>query len=63
MYCLFTSYNFRRQNCEDFKLTIEPNPQNLLRTDYFGNTQYYFSILKPHKVLQVIATSIVAVFP
>jgi hypothetical protein len=20
-----------RQNCEDFKLTIEPNPQNLLR--------------------------------
>jgi hypothetical protein len=34
-----------------------------LRTDYFGNTQYYFSILKPHKVLQVIATSIVAVFP
>jgi hypothetical protein len=30
MYCLFTSYNFR-QNCEDFKLTIEPNPQNLLR--------------------------------
>jgi transglutaminase-like putative cysteine protease len=53
-----------RQNCEDFKLTIEPNPQNLFaRTDYFGNTQYYFSILKPHKVLQVIATSIVAVFP
>jgi hypothetical protein len=34
-----------------------------MRTDYFGNTQYYFSILKPHKVLQVIATSIVAVFP
>jgi hypothetical protein len=34
-----------------------------LRTDYFGNTQYYFSILKPHKVLQVIATSIVTVFP
>jgi hypothetical protein len=28
MYCLFTSYNFQRQNCEDFKLT-EPNPQNL----------------------------------
>jgi hypothetical protein len=48
---------------KDFKLTIEPNPQNLFaRTDYFGNTQYYFSILKPHKVLQVIATSI-AVFP
>jgi transglutaminase-like putative cysteine protease len=64
MYCLFTSYNFRKAKCEDFKLTIEPNPQNLFaRTDYFGNTQYYFSILKPHKVLQVIATSIVAVFP
>jgi hypothetical protein len=61
---LFTSYNFRKAKCEDFKLTIEPNPQNLFaRTDYFGNTQYYFSILKPHKVLQVIATSIVAVFP
>ncbi|WP_016989994.1 transglutaminase domain-containing protein [Flavobacterium sp. ACAM 123] len=53
-----------RQNCEDFKLTIEPNPQNLFeRKDYFGNTQYYFSILKPHKVLQVIATSIIEVFP
>jgi hypothetical protein len=33
-----------RQNCEDFKLTIEPNPQNLFaRTDYFGNTQYFFN--------------------
>jgi hypothetical protein len=61
MYCLFTSYNFR-QNCEDFKLTIEQSSKFIARTDYFGNTQYYFSILKPHKVLQVIATSI-AVFP
>lgn len=52
------------QNCEDYKLTIEPNPQNLYaRKDYFNNTQYYFSILKPHKVLQVVASSIVEVFP
>jgi transglutaminase-like putative cysteine protease len=44
-----------RQNCEDFKLTIEPNPQNLFaRTDYFGNTQYYFSILKPQKFCKLL---------
>jgi transglutaminase-like putative cysteine protease len=51
-----------RQICEDFKLLIEPNPQNLYaRKDYFDNTQYYFSILKPHKILQVTATSLVEV--
>jgi transglutaminase-like putative cysteine protease len=52
------------QVCEDYKLTIEPKPQNLYsRKDYFDNTQFYFSILKPHKVLEVIATSIVEVLP
>lgn len=56
--------NSNRQNCEDYKLTIEPNPQNLYaRKDYFGNIQYYFSILKPHNILQVTATSLVEVFP
>ncbi|WP_418262123.1 transglutaminase family protein [Flavobacterium faecale] len=56
--------NSDKQVCEDFKLTIEPKPQNLYpRTDYFGNIKYYFSILKPHKILQVVTTSIVEVFP
>jgi len=56
--------NSSMQVCEDYKVTIEPKPQNLYsRKDYFGNTQYYFSILKPHTVLEVIATSVVEVFP
>ncbi|AWG20165.1 transglutaminase [Flavobacterium faecale] len=56
--------NSASQICEDYKLTIEPKPQNLYpRKDYFGNTKYYFSILNPHKVLQVISTSIVEVLP
>jgi hypothetical protein len=54
MYCLFTSYNFRKAKCEDFKLTIEPNPQNLFaRTDYFGNT-HYFSILNHIKFCKLL---------
>jgi hypothetical protein len=36
-----------RQICEDFKLLIEPNPQNLYARKDFDNTQYYFSILNP----------------
>ena len=56
--------NSASQKCEDYKLTIEPKPQNLYsRKDYFDNTKYYFSILKPHNVLQVTASSIVEVFP
>jgi hypothetical protein len=38
-----------RQICEDFKLLIEPNPQNLYARKDFDNTQYYFSILNPQK--------------
>lgn len=56
--------NSDMQICEDFKLTIQPNPQNLYaRKDYFDNTQYYFSILIPHETLEVVATSIVEVLP
>lgn len=56
--------NLDTQICEDFTLAIEPNPEDLYsRKDYFNNTQHYFSVLTPHKVLQVVASSVIEVIP
>jgi len=46
------------QICRDFKIEIEPTPSKIYsRVDYFGNSQHYFSIHEPHKVLKVVVTS------
>ena len=50
------------QSCSRHRLTINPAPAtNTKRTDYFGNTITAFSIANSHRVLQITATSTVAV--
>lgn len=52
------------QICRDFKIEIEPTPSKTYsRVDYFGNTQHYFSIHEPHKVLKVVVSSEIENFP
>ena len=46
------------QICRDFKIEIEPTPSKIYsRVDYFGNSQHYFSIHEPHKILKVVVSS------
>ncbi|KAB1158167.1 transglutaminase family protein [Flavobacterium luteum] len=52
------------QICRDFKIDIEPTPSKIYsRVDYFGNTQHYFSIHEPHKILKVVVYSEIENFP
>ncbi len=52
------------QHCHSFDLVIMPQPVKIYaRTDFFGNTQHYFSLHESHKILRVIATSSVEVLP
>lgn len=52
------------QICHNFDLAIEPNPTKVYhREDYFGNTQFYFSLHESHKILKVVATSEIEVLP
>ena len=49
-----------RQLCRDFKITIEPEPAQVIEhVDFYGNTTHYFSLHSPHKTLTVLATSVV----
>lgn len=52
------------QQCEEFRLTVLPEPVELAyRTDYFGNQVAHFSIDQPHRGLTVTATSHVRAEP
>ena len=54
--------NSKKQICSNFKLEIEPSPSKIYsRTDFFGNTQHYFSLHESHKSLKVTVTSEVEV--
>ena len=54
--------NSKKQICSNFKLEIEPTPSKIYsRTDFFGNTQHYFSLHESHKSLKVTVTSEVEV--
>jgi transglutaminase-like putative cysteine protease len=66
--CLNLAYvlprNTDRQRCNSSSVKINPMPTNTTeRTDYFGNRSFYFSIEKPHKVLEVSTESLVDVKP
>jgi transglutaminase-like putative cysteine protease len=46
------------QICQDFKITIFPEPSQITeRVDFYGNTTHYFSLHSPHKTLTVLTTS------
>jgi transglutaminase-like putative cysteine protease len=50
--------NSAKQICKNFKIEIEPKPSKIYsRTDYFGNTQHYFSLHQSHKSLKVVVSS------
>jgi transglutaminase-like putative cysteine protease len=54
--------NSKKQICSNFKLEIEPTPSKIYsRTDFFGNTQHYFSLHESHKSLKVTVSSEVEV--
>ncbi len=57
-----TPRNTNVQNCSRHRLTVHPNPATQSkRTDYFGNLVSAFSVASTHKLLQITATSSVAV--
>jgi transglutaminase-like putative cysteine protease len=50
--------NLPTQQCEGFRLQIDPLPvDHAEHEDYFGNHISYFSIMQPHQSLTVTATS------
>ena len=50
--------NNAKQSCKNFTIEIEPKPSKIhSRTDYFGNTQHYFSLHESHKSLKVTVSS------
>ncbi|AFK04465.1 transglutaminase domain-containing protein [Emticicia oligotrophica DSM 17448] len=56
--------NLPIQSCQNFELAIDPHPTKIhARTDYFGNTQHYFSLHESHQLLQVIASSDIEILP
>jgi transglutaminase-like putative cysteine protease len=61
--CL-TPRTLPNQICEDFNITITPEPAQIVkRTDFYGNQTHYFSIHSPHKVLTVLTEGIVQRMP
>jgi transglutaminase-like putative cysteine protease len=53
-----------RQACLDHVLTVSPEPAVFReRTDFFGNTEAWFSLQEPHKKLKIVAESEVEVGP
>jgi transglutaminase-like putative cysteine protease len=52
------------QSCSRHRLTVNPIPAtNTKRIDYFGNAVSNFSVANSHRLLQITATSTVAVAP
>lgn len=52
------------QACADSAITVSPTPSVLVeRTDYFGNSETFFSIREPHRKLTVTARHTVEVIP
>jgi len=50
--------NLPRQQCQGFRLQIDPLPMDYAdHEDFFGNHVSYFSITQPHQTLTVTATS------
>lgn len=47
-----------RQQCYETRVSVSPDPASSQeRTDYYGNTAYYFEIQKPHTTLTITAES------
>jgi transglutaminase-like putative cysteine protease len=56
--------NLLHQKCHSFELELTPQPtKTYAREDFFGNTLNYFSLHEPHLKFEVVANSVVEVFP
>ena len=55
-------WDTHRQTCEQAEITVTPDRDELREhTDWFGNRSTYFAVTTPHRVLTVLAESVVTI--